>query len=306
MDTLAKKYGDDARHRTVEISIISIPAKKQAHSLVRCSLLPSSLVFLAQLALASAHVVIPPETLRHLVTASSLSYLPIDTMSSSPYHADIGMRAIVQVMDPVSESGATVYADDGENLVVACRGSATPRNFYTNLKFGQVPLAHIGGEVVPGDAAIHGGFQDAALGLWGVLGPHLAGHQRVTFTGHSLGAATALLCAAHHSATATTSVPPSVITFGGPRFVNGAAARHLREDILRGSEVVHVVHNGDPILGNNQNLWDGLGFENVGDELRFADGDSIEATELFYRGFAWNILDHCKYMGVFVGPRLLL
>ena len=82
----------------------------------------------------------------------------------------------------------------------------------------------------------------------------------------------------------------------------------------RGPNILHLIHKKDPVLANNARLWDSLGFENVGIELEcdpyspkvFSEGESSaeENSSLFGNiNLAWNILDHCQYMGVFVGPR---
>eukprot|EP00568_Trieres_chinensis_P006100 CAMPEP_0183302600 /NCGR_PEP_ID=MMETSP0160_2-20130417/8322_1 /TAXON_ID=2839 ORGANISM="Odontella Sinensis, Strain Grunow 1884" /NCGR_SAMPLE_ID=MMETSP0160_2 /ASSEMBLY_ACC=CAM_ASM_000250 /LENGTH=153 /DNA_ID=CAMNT_0025465387 /DNA_START=83 /DNA_END=540 /DNA_ORIENTATION=+ len=114
----------------------------------------------------SALAVATPRLTR-LCYASSLSYLPLDAIPSSPYAGLVpGLTPLVQVVEPTTESGATVFVDSGardptteseaadvgdagagaspsreRRIVVAFRGSATPRNFATNLRFGLVPHA---------------------------------------------------------------------------------------------------------------------------------------------------------------------
>ena len=254
-------------------------------------------------------------TLQRLAQASSLSYLSIDKMVSSPYYEPCKLEPIQQVIDPESESGATIFRvlDDSDSngkqkLVVAMRGSANPKNFGTNLKFNLVPANRLSQNFIPEDALVHDGFQTASVGLWKVLSQPLATQLRdttdIVFTGHSLGAATALLCATHYKSSFNGPLP-SIITFGGPKLCNSALARHLRNEALGGSNILHLVHYKDPVLANNAKLWDSLGFEDVGIELQcdpyspkvLSEGESSAG------GFAWNILDHCQYMGVFVGPR---
>jgi hypothetical protein len=294
------------------------------------------------------------QTLERLAQAASLSYLSLDKMPSSPYFEKSRLQPLLQVVDPVSESGATIFVDTSaaadadssssirRRLVVACRGSANPKNFGTNLKFKLVPADRLSQTKIPDNAMIHEGFQDASVGLWRRLGPQLldvlsknqksttsstssteAPFTEVVFTGHSLGAATALLCAVHYSSTVKhqrqqqqpdkNSV--SVITFGGPKLANGVLARHLRNDALDGSTILHLVHDKDPVLANNQKLWNQLGFEDVGIELNCAPKapivyttDALDETKkkksFLFGKFAWNLMDHCNYMGVFVGPRL--
>jgi hypothetical protein len=302
----------------------------------RCGrLLSFSAIFLIHLAVqASAYT---PATLQRLAQASSLSYLTLDKMTSSPYYEKSQLQPILQVIDPISESGATIFSDNSNSnnrrLVVACRGSANPKNFGTNLKFNLVPATRLSQTTIPENAMIHEGFQDASVGLWRRLGPHLMDvlkkqdqvYSDLVFTGHSLGAATALLCAVHYSATISKNdnddassmtttddyFAPTVITFGGPKLCNGVLARHVRNDSLEGSNILHLVHDKDPVLANNQKLWNKLGFENVGVEMQcdpkspivYTD-DNNQPKRSFFGKFAWNIVDHCNYMGVFVGPRI--
>jgi len=247
------------------------------------------------------------------------------------------------VVDPISQSGATLFRhihdddDDALSYIVACRGSANLKNFGTNLKFGLVPATKLSfgkskeEEVIlpPEDALVHEGFQDASVGLWEELGPELINvlnnddndkTKDIVFTGHSLGGATALLCSIHYINTLSSSQiksslkkpSPSIISFGGPKLCNKPFAQHLRHTTLKDCKVYHIVHDKDPILANNQQLWNTLGYENVGVEM---ECDSMNPTILCTEKesssdndsvFAWNILDHCYYMGVFVGPRLFV
>lgn len=149
-------------------------------------------------------------TLQRLAKASSLSYLSIDKIPASPYYASSNLHPIAQVVDPQSQSGATLFRhinntdddddDDSLSYIVACRGSANLKNFATNLKFGLVPATKLsfGDEeevLLPKDALVHEGFQDASVGLWEELGPKLMNvldeneikTKEIVFTGHSLG-----------------------------------------------------------------------------------------------------------------------
>mmetsp|Transcript_19613 Transcript_19613/g.29488 ORF Transcript_19613/g.29488 Transcript_19613/m.29488 type:complete len:286 (+) Transcript_19613:306-1163(+) len=251
--------------------------------------------------------------LYRLAQASSLSYLSMDKMASSPYYDTCDFKPVVQVVDPASQSGATIFQDSqSDSLVVACRGSANPKNFGTNLKLNLVPATRLSQNSIPENALVHEGFQDASFGLWRELELKLmdiSSEKDIIFTGHSLGAATALLCGVHY----TSSVPeskPKIITFAGPRLCNEILAKYLRNDALEGCDIINLVHDKDPVLANNQKLWDALGFENVGVELQCDPKSPSVYTEekpkesSMFGNFAWNFVDHCNYMGVFVGPRL--
>jgi len=161
--------------------------------------------------LTSAFNTYSESTLQRLAQASSLSYLSLDKMSSSPYYEKCQLQPLIQVVDAESESGATIFRalpkniDDNDNddhesntqkIIVACRGSANPKNFGTNLKFNLVPANRLSQNDIPEDALVHDGFQSASVGLWKELSQPLEkllngdDDTEIVFTGHSLGAAT--------------------------------------------------------------------------------------------------------------------
>lgn len=237
-------------------------------------------------------------------------------MKSSPYFPTSQLDPLCQIVDPASQSGATIFRDTTSNsVIVACRGSANLVNFATNVNLNLVPVKKELLAACPDGSLIHQGFQDASLGLWEAMEPTLdklvaEGEQStttVTFTGHSLGAATALLCAAQYATTNDNNKAYSVLTLAGPRLVNGILADHLQTTVLKNAaSVINLIHSHDPILRQNQPLWDRLGFEVVGDE-RLCEKDSVrvyETGEFKQDVVAWDFLDHCRYLGLFVGPRL--
>ena len=283
----------------------------------------------------------PSDEMDHLLTlcyASSLSYLPIESILSSDYAVRVpGLKPILQVMEPRTESGATVFEvqGDGDALIVACRGSATVRNFATNLRFGLRPVPE---KFDSPNARCHEGFQEAAEGLWERLGPHLLGgeagekkRREILFTGHSLGGGTAEICALHAASDLAAMTDQSslsarggrsatriteVTTFGGPRIGDAGFAQCVNEGaLLSGATIRHLVHGADPILANNNPLWDRLGFVRSGAEIRcdpfkprilaaHSDVDN-ENRDVGVSRVPWNIADHCRYLGIYLGPRLL-
>jgi hypothetical protein len=112
----------------------------------------------------------------------------------------------------------------------------------------------------------------------------------------------------HYNASSKTKYKPkpSIVSFGGPKLCNSSLARYIRNTALQECNILHLVHDKDPVLANNKQLWDSLGFENVGIEMECDPRSPAMVTEEREGGgnFAWNIVDHCYYMGVFVGPRL--
>ena len=272
------------------------------------------------------------DLLQDLVTASSLSYLDNTSdegeqsskMQASPYFTN-KLKPLAQVVESKTESGATIFeysnGNDEATLVVACRGSATPINFSTNLRFRLVPLA-LGSGDTSENYLVHEGFQVASTGLWELLLQNLTPivqgnkYSSIVFTGHSLGAANALLCATQYQ---TYSLEASnfptlngVITFGGPRLVNSPLAEHWNDSLFASCKVQNYVHAKDPILRQNGPLWDSLGFGIVGTEIpcepfeatAYVTAQQRQEYDAKDLPVAWNILDHCNYLGIFVGPRL--
>lgn len=253
--------------------------------------------------------------LHRLAMASSLSYLEMNRMASSSYLKTSKLEPVAQVIDAESQSGATIFraSDDVDSvkhkLVVACRGSATLTNFATNLNFNLVPATQLSQSSVPKNAMVHGGFQTASLGLWRELSKPLKEHldsstTEIIYTGHSLGAATALLCSTHFNASFKEGPKLSIVTFGGPKLCNSALASYLRNEALIGCHIIHLVHSQDPVLANNKRLWDSLGYESVGTELECDPHSPVVLTVVEgaikyppeFGKFAWNIVDHCNYM----------
>mmetsp|Transcript_4974 Transcript_4974/g.14124 ORF Transcript_4974/g.14124 Transcript_4974/m.14124 type:complete len:327 (-) Transcript_4974:762-1742(-) len=257
-----------------------------------------------------------------LCYASSLSYLPIASIASSPYAAIAqSLRPIVQVVEPTTESGATIFectAEGDDTIIVACRGSATPKNFVTNLRFQLKPLPRkLLKDATEEDARAHEGFQEAAEGLWERLEPNLMGgsigrNKTIIFTGHSLGAGTSEMTALHASASSIGGADISQITtFGGPCIGDASFVRHVNYGALANTDIKHIVHDYDPILYNNGPLWERLGFERSGSTLQCDPHEARILTQNDPNGSMsgprippFNIIDHCKYLGVFVGPRL--
>jgi len=105
---------------------------------------------------------------------------------------------------------------DGTDLVIACRGSVDLKDWANNLSRQMV-----------GAEGIHGGFDRLAGELWPWVVDVATGRparrvDRVIFTGHSLGAAAALLLA--HRFTKISSIPAANVLFGLPRTASRALA----------------------------------------------------------------------------------
>jgi len=211
------------------------------------------------------------------------------------------------VEDPRSLSGATVLTA-GDDVIIACRGSANFRNFRTNFALGPVVLETSSGPHPT--ARVHEGFQQAAQSLWRRIEPCLPPTGRVLVTGHSLGGGTATLIALHACAAGRDA---ELLTVAGPRLGNDAFAQYFREQCPRSA--VHLMHDDDEVLQSNVELWDRVGFAHVGrvvrcdqdlpclyegDEQRCLAETPLPPDKVSLKGI---LVDHCQYMGVYVGVR---
>ena len=236
--------------------------------------------------------------------ACSLAFVPPSAMQYEPYAADL--RCVAQIEDPDTLSGATVFRTSAGATVVACRGSASLKNFATTTDIG--PELLLAADGAPTTARVHRGFQRACTGMWPLLAPHLPASGPLLLTGHSLGGGTATLLALQcHAA----GLAPELLTVAGPRLGDAAFATHYRE---RCGEAVHLVHDADDVLKSNTKLWDDLGFQQVGRVVRaeqksaclYEDG-SGELCLADYAGgppsLQGVLVDHCEYLGLYIGLR---
>lgn len=178
---------------------------------------------------------------------------------------------------------------DEDGVVVAFRGSTALRNYQSMFNLLPSP-SRLGG---PGK--IHRGYQEIALQLYSKLSPALERRSatRTVFVGHSYGGGAATLCGYLHG-------PDEVVTFAGPRVGDGEFAADF--DRALGARTTHIVHDLDPILAQNQPLWDLLGFVHTGRLLRCAaaeprllrDGEPP-------LGLPVNFADHALYLGTTMG-----
>jgi len=125
--------------------------------------------------------------------------------------------------------GAQAYIVSNEHdTIVTCRGTeATDWNdIRADLKVWKV-LAETAGKV-------HGGFKRETDDLWPALEEALRANKKpLYFTGHSLGAAMALICAGRCQRSEIESNPLEIHTFGSPRvgdkrYISQAKVKHVR------------------------------------------------------------------------------
>ena len=109
------------------------------------------------------------------------------------------------------------------------------------------------------------------------------------------------MCAKLHSAE---HLVQSVVTFAGPRVGDAQFAASF--DSSLGESTTHLVHDLDPVLAQNQPLWDALGFVHTGRIVRVSATEPRLLPDSEPRsGLPLNFADHAQYMGTFMGPRAL-
>ncbi|KAL6008446.1 hypothetical protein ACLOJK_033956 [Asimina triloba] len=158
------------------------------------------------------------------------------------------------------------------DIVVALRGTCTCLEWAENLRVNLVPVSS-------SDAKVECGF-------WSLLktaGPHglslcdsLAQEvQRlvekykgeelsITVTGHSLGAAIAILAADELRSCVPSAPPVAVFSFGGPRVGNGRFAERVAE---KGAKVLRIV-NAQDVVTRVPGVFASEEYSHVGTELR--------------------------------------
>jgi hypothetical protein len=176
-----------------------------------------------------------PEAIESLLAARacSLAFVPPTGMRFEPYAT--GLSCVAQIEDPDTFSGATVFRTDAGATIVACRGSASLKNFGTTTDIGPVPL--IAADGAPTAARVHRGFQRACTGIWPLLKPHLPASGPLLLTGHSLGGAVAQIIGMWlHKRGKNVQI----YSYGSPKVSN---------EVLPGGQPTHfrVVRLSDPV-----------------------------------------------------------
>jgi triacylglycerol lipase len=156
---------------------------------------------------------------------------------------------------------------NGTMAYVSFRGTESFRDLLSDIKFRKVKY--------PNGGMVHRGFYEAARS---VLNPinrvilSLPTPRRIIFTGHSLGAALALICA-----DLLPLNPGAVYLFGCPRVFGKDAALGYNERL--GSKTIRYVNNNDIIPMIPPAL---LGYRHVGHEI-YIDHRGIERRWIGWR-----------------------
>ena len=238
-----------------------------------------------------------------LSLACSLAYVSPQSARNTDYAQRLApqLRVTDAVEVPELRASATILEGPDE-VVVAFRGSTAVRNYVSMFNLGLVP-SELQGATAAAQGKVHRGYQEASLRLYSKLELALSDRKcaRTTFVGHSYGGGTATLCALLHLAACSGEF--DVVTFAGPRVGDQAFASHF--DSLLGVSTTHLVHDRDPVLAQNQPLWDLLGFVHTGKLLRCSATEPrlLQADEERSLLPPINFADHALYLGTYMGPR---
>ena len=214
-------------------------------------------------------------------------------------------RVVVVTNSTTDTQAYVAYFAEGStgSVVVSFRGSQSMQNWITNLQFSKAKAyPHCSG------CETHSGF----LKAWeSVLQPvtdavkdMLTNHTGAALfvTGHSLGAALAVLCGAHLSLVETLPVT-GVYTFGEPRVGNTKFAQFFQEGKFDSRRITHykdpVPHLPMSSLGFTHvptEVW----YTEKSDEYRVCDSSGEDST--CSNSAAWDSLlfidDHLTYIGL--------
>ena len=119
-----------------------------------------------------------------------------------------------------------------QTQTISVRGTADKPNFWEDFEIALIKDPILG-------RVIHGGFQRDALSVWADAKPHLRQDYSIRLTGHSLGAAIALILGAYADAEGFTV--SRIINFGQPKVTSEELSPKLSPVTTR------VINNLDPV-----------------------------------------------------------
>lgn len=155
-----------------------------------------------------------------------------------------------------ADTGTQVAVVETKDAVLVAARGTTPPGFakegaenQADWKDAAIDLAAFPTTNYLGTASVPWGFKNAADGIWGQLRPILetakATHKQIHFSGHSLGAAVALMLA-ERSYVELGAMPVSVVRTGGPDCGWGAQKEYL-EKIGLAERTFNFVNGQDPV-----------------------------------------------------------
>jgi triacylglycerol lipase len=178
---------------------------------------------------------------------------------------------------------AYIFAND-DDAVVTCRG--TQPDDWNDLK-ADLNLQRAAGETA---GWVHRGFKHEVDDLWPRLEQALVNNSRTLwFTGHSLGAAMAAICAGRCKLSYIKSNPRALYTYGSPRVGSGRYVNYVQMEAYR------WVNNND-IVTRVPPAW--LGYRHKGQEVYLNAYGKIRRLTRWqrikdrWRGFLRGLREH--------------
>jgi triacylglycerol lipase len=186
-------------------------------------------------------------------------------LSDAAYYAE---QVAVPLFEQVGLHACTYFEREGaqayivandHDCVVICRG--TEPNEWNDLKADVTAWTVLAESV----GRVHSGFKQEVDTLWPLIEAGLAKNDKPTwFTGHSLGAAMAAICAGRCMLSKIESNPAGLYTFGSPRVGSRRYVNHCKFP-----EYLRWVNNND-IVTRAPPIW--LGYRHAG-RLMYLDSN---------------------------------
>jgi triacylglycerol lipase len=173
--------------------------------------------------------------------------------AARPLFEEIGLHASTYF----EREGAQAYiVSNQHDTVVICRG--TEPNEWNDIKADVTAWTVIAESV----GRVHSGFKEEVDTIWPLMEAALAKNDKTTwFTGHSLGAAMAAICAGRCMLSKIESDPAGLFTYGSPRVGSHRYVNHCKFP-----EYYRWVNNND-IVTRVPPIW--LGYRHAGKLMYF-------------------------------------
>jgi Lipase (class 3) len=190
--------------------------------------------------------------------ASKIAYAR--SIKKAPVIPMIGTSTGNTWMIDETSTGIHAYAwKNGVNsTLIAFKGSSSLRDFASCLNFSQTQFSFRDKKV-----HVHSGVFNMFRSIEGVLTDHLVSDMRlqraphVTFCGHSLGGAIAMLAAAYYGNLSNNNIGVACHTFGAPKVGDAAFLEWLDDGV---DDLVNLVNDGDlvpalPLVGGYESKF---------------------------------------------------
>lgn len=196
-----------------------------------------------------------------ILLAAKASQLAYGSETSNADAQAMGLSIAAVLHDEKTDTQGVVLVND-ELVIVAFRGTESTKDWLTDVKVKRLEAEHDGIRF-----GIHSGFYRAYQSICQQLTEvdkriilDLNG-RKVVFTGHSLGAALAMVCAAGNP-----NIKCEVITFGGPRIGDGRFKRFYNDYVF--ANTTRVINGLDVICLSPPWL---MGYRHAGKHVVFID-----------------------------------